>query len=394
MRGLVAAHIMATIEERTGLAMADMVDVFMGPSTGAIINSGLNVPHPHYPDRPRFKARHMVRFYERQGIKIFTTDKYRKFRSFIHDFNNRTMRLSQLNWLMKHGHYDPTNLHRALRNMYGKLSLQDTLCSLVIPTYNIDGQQMNLAKERDDTDETPVRTTNNMVDGGGHAVWLKNLKFPHIRKSQAAPSVSLVDAVMASTAAPTFFPCHHFQVKPDNDSSMISYSGIDGSIFDNPCISYLGALRPHIKDDTEVIMIILGTGYTHRSFKHEDWNRFGSLGVVDPVNDFPLINIFFHASESALMDAFAKEVGDHLYVFNRTMLASDDPMSTPNEQIDDASPDNLEKLHNFANLIMDENKSRLDDLCQLLSSNYDDKRNPKTGKKNKSKRSLFSFLRE
>ena len=97
MRGLIPAHIMTAIEEKTGLAMADMVDVFCGPSTGAILNAALNIPDPEKPDRPRWKARHMVKFYEREGIKIFPPDRFRDFRGFIHDFSYSTMKIGQLN---------------------------------------------------------------------------------------------------------------------------------------------------------------------------------------------------------------------------------------------------------------------------------------------------------
>jgi patatin-like phospholipase/acyl hydrolase len=47
MRGLIPAHFMQRIEETTGLHMAEMVDIFMGPSTGSILNASLNVPHPY-----------------------------------------------------------------------------------------------------------------------------------------------------------------------------------------------------------------------------------------------------------------------------------------------------------------------------------------------------------
>ena len=116
MRGLVPAHIMATIEKRTGLAMTDMVDIFCGPSTGAILNAAMNIPHPHKPGCPKYKAKFMVRFYEQEGLKIFPPDKFRSFRSFIHDFNNRTMKIGQLNTLFEHGHYSRDHLKK--RFMY------------------------------------------------------------------------------------------------------------------------------------------------------------------------------------------------------------------------------------------------------------------------------------
>ena len=363
IRGLIAAHIMDRIEKTTGYPISDLVDVFAGPSTGAIINAALNVPDPHAPDKPKFKAKHIVRFYKRQGKVIFPMDKSRAFRGLIHDFNNRTMKISQLNWLLRHGHYDSRNLHNALKKLYGSTRLSDSLRSLIIPTYNIDGEQISLAEEKDDTADTPVRTKNNFIDEGGHALWLKNIHFDGAKRVRKPHDVSLLDCVMGSTAAPTFFPSHHFTAN-DSEGDKRFYTGIDGSIFDNPCISYLGALRPHLPDDKEVIFIAIGTGYTHRSITKEEWNSLGSLGVVDPVNDLPLISIFFHASESALLDSFASEIGHNLYVFNKTMLSSDTNM--PSTQIDDSSPENLEKMRIFADTIMDENAQELDDLCQLL----------------------------
>lgn len=370
MRGLIPAHFMAKIEETTGLRMADMVDVFAGPSTGAILNAALNIPHPHHPERPKFRARHMVRFYEREGIKIFPPDRFRDFRALIHDFNNRTMKIGQLNRLFRYGHYSTANLGTALERLYGKHKLADTLSSLVIPVYNIDGEQLQIAEEAGESDETPVRTQNNFIDEGGHAVWLKNMKLNGMR----APDVTLYDAVLASTAAPTYFPCHHFAVNYSDKRGKVAYSGIDGSIFDNPCVSYHGAVRQHIPDDTRTIMIVLGTGYTLRSIKKEDWNRYGGLGVVDPVNDLPLINILFHASESALVEGMMQELGSDLFVFNKSIISRPGKSQMPNTQIDDASPENLKKLRFFAEEIMEENQKHFDRLCHLLVSNYESRR--------------------
>lgn len=369
MRGLVPAHFMSRIEEKTGLQMAQMADIFAGPSTGAILNAALTRRHPTEPGRPLYRARHLVKFYEHKGIKIFPPDQFRDFRGIMHDFNNRTLKLSQLNWLFRHGHYDPANLGKALKALYGDAKLSESLRSLIIPAYNIDGEQLEVVEEKDETGDTPARTVNNFIDEGGHAVWLKNIRHDYPPGMAArTPDVMLYDAVMASCAAPTYFPCHHFTARyPDRRGNM-SYSAIDGVIFDNPCISYLGAIRRHIPEDCKLTMIILGTGYTNRSIKKEDWNRYGSLGVVDPVNDLPLINIFFHASESALMDSFAEEMGENLFVFNKSMLSGG---NCPSTQIDDASPENLKKLSHFADEIFEENQAAFDAVCHLLATRRD-----------------------
>jgi len=364
MRGLIPAHFMAEIEKVTGYHITELIDVFTGPSTGAILNAALNVPSAEDPSKPRFKSHHMVKFYEREGIKIFPPDKYRGFRGLIHDFNNRTMKISQLRNLFRHGYYDPRNLANALHAMYGEVKLSQTLKSLIIPFYNLDGEQLEILEEDDESDEAPVHTKNNFVDEGGYAVWLKNIKFGH--NPPPTPDVSLFDAVLASTAAPTYFPCHHLMVEYPDARGRTFYSGIDGSIFDNPCVSYHGAIRQHLSDDVNVIMILLGTGHTLRSFKKEDWNRYGGLGIVDPMNDLPLINILFHASETALVESFWQELGEDLYVFNKSMLVDVDPEIQPNTQIDDANPENLKKLEHFFRATLEENQKSFDALCQIL----------------------------
>jgi patatin-like phospholipase/acyl hydrolase len=359
MRGLVPAHIMSRMEDTTGLRMADMVDIFTGPSTGAILNAALNLPNPDHPTRPLYRARHLVRFYEREGLNIFPPDRSREFRGIIHDFNNRTLKIGQLNALFSHGHYDPYNLGRPLRALYGKARLSDTLRTLIVPIYNIDSAQTAMLSESG----APL------PDRGGHAVWLK-----HVRTGVPAdaerhtPDVSLYDAVMASCAAPTYFPCHHLEIRQPGAAVAQSISAIDGGLYDNPCISWMGAIRKHVPEGSKPVMIVLGTGYTNRSVKKEDWNRYGALGVVDPANDFPLINIFFHAPESALLDSFVAEMGNNIFEFNKSMYTS---RHRPAMAIDDASPENLQVLQKFHEEIIEDNRESFDELCHILVNNRD-----------------------
>lgn len=368
MRGLIPAHFMNRIEETTGLYMSDMIDIFMGPSTGSILNAALNIPSPHDPTKPKFRARHMVRFYEREGGHIFPRDSFRSLRSMIHDFNNRTIQIEQLGNLVRHGHYEQASLGRSLRALYGRNKISDSLKSLVIPVYNIEGT----ASYNNASPSRPHRG-NPFLNEGGHAMWLKNLKFDGCLNPSPCPEVDIFDAVMGSTAAPTYFPCHSFPIKKTPDSPTGSIAAIDGSIFDNPCISYMGALRPHLPPERPLIMIVLGTGYSNRSIRKDDWNRYGSLGVVDPNNDMPLINIFFHAPETALVDAFETEIGENLYVFNKSLVSGPFVDDYPNTDIDDASPENIRRLKNFFEMTVEENRKPFDELCEILVTNYEQK---------------------
>lgn len=364
MRGLVPARIMAAIEEKTGLGMAQMVDMFAGPSTGSILNAALSRPHRRRPGVPQYKARHMIRFYEREGENIFPYDRFREFRGLIHDFNNRTMKLGAISRLMRHGHYNERNLANALYALYGDAKLGDSLTSLVIPCYSLGGENAPIDAATPEDAHARYR--------GGAAVWLKNIRSPAYNPGNKKPlDVTLYDAVMASAAAPTYFPCHDFSAYDPNDGRWQTIHAIDGSIFDNPCISYHAAIKPHVPEGMQPVVLSIGTGITNRPYHKDEWNRFGALGVVDPVNDLPLINIFFHASESALVESFGQELGKNLYTFNRSLLADMPGEILPSVDIDDATPENMTRLGRFADIILEENAKKFDDICHLLVTNYD-----------------------
>ena len=160
---------------------------------------------------PKYRARHMVRFYEREGGRIFPPDSHRALRGMIHDLNNRTLGIRQLGSLMRHGHYDPSHLAGALKALYGDSMLENSLRSLIVPCYNIDGGQAELVK---DAPDAPAKAKSSATDMGGRAVWMKHIKNG-CPPGEAAktPRVLLRDAVMASCAAPTYFPCHSFDIR-------------------------------------------------------------------------------------------------------------------------------------------------------------------------------------
>jgi patatin-like phospholipase/acyl hydrolase len=387
LRGLIPAHIMTRIEKNTGLRMSEMVDIFCGPSTGAILNSALNLPHPDHPHRCKYRARHLVRFYEREGQNIFPQDRFRELRGLLHDFNNRLTKISQLESVFKHGHYNPKHLSKALRALYGSARLSDSLKSLIVPFYSLDG----MSTPGKYSDNAPTRAMQHYAREGGHAVWLRNMKLYNEKHNMnKTPDVLLHDAVMASCAAPTYFPCHYFPIGWPDERGVKEYAGIDGNIFDNPAVSYYGAIKKQLDPHQKLVMVGLGTGYTNRSINRDKWNKYGSLGVVDPVNDLPLINIFFHASESALSHSFVHEMGDDMHMFNRTILG-DDP-NNPSYQIDDGSPENLKKLRYFAESIMEEHADHLDHVCDILVNNRD-KKHTQTAAEDKDKKSIFSFFK-
>src|SRR5437016_1121497 len=68
-RGIIAAIILAAIEERTGKPISQLFDLIAGTSTGAILALGLTMPNSS--GQPNFSAEELCRLYEQQIPQIF-----------------------------------------------------------------------------------------------------------------------------------------------------------------------------------------------------------------------------------------------------------------------------------------------------------------------------------
>jgi patatin-like phospholipase/acyl hydrolase len=146
IRGLIPALVLAEIEQRTGRAMATMVDVIAGTSTGAIIACALAKPHA-------MPAARIAEIYEQDGPKIFDASLLRRIVT-VDGYVNEL--------------YSDKGLVESLRTHLGDAKLTDATTRTLITTYDLQGRsELLLRSDRDD--------------------------------------VSLVDAAHASSAAPTYF---------------------------------------------------------------------------------------------------------------------------------------------------------------------------------------------
>jgi uncharacterized protein len=150
IRGLIPALVLAEIEQRTGRAMATMVDVIAGTSTGAIIACALAKPHA-------MPAARIAEIYEQDGPKIFDASLLRRIVT-VDGYVNEL--------------YSDKGLVESLQAHLGDDRLNQTTTRTLITTYDLQGrQELLLRSDRDD--------------------------------------IRLVDAAHASSAAPTYFePLH------------------------------------------------------------------------------------------------------------------------------------------------------------------------------------------
>ena len=150
IRGLIPALVLAEIEQRTGRAMATMVDFIAGTSTGAIIACALAKPHA-------MPAARIAEIYEQDGPKIFDASLLRRIVTADGYINER---------------YSDRGLLQSLSTHLGEVRLSEATVRVLITTYDLQGRAALLL--RSDADD-----------------------------------IGMVDAAHASSAAPTYFePLH------------------------------------------------------------------------------------------------------------------------------------------------------------------------------------------
>ena len=155
IKGLYSALIVQHLEEQYG-PISEYFDMICGTSTGGLIAMALSAKKP---------SSEIVKFYVEKGPKIFTRN------CTISRFYRAIRQI--LLW----GKYSNKQLKKALEEMFGELTLGQAHTLLCIPSFNL---------------------TKGMP---------RVFKFPHKEgKFHMDKNIRMVDAALATSAAPTFFP--------------------------------------------------------------------------------------------------------------------------------------------------------------------------------------------
>lgn len=150
IKGLFSAAVLAALEEDMGISITDHFDLITGTSTGGIIAIGLAIG---------MKPREIVSFYVKDGPRIFSPSWWKRIRHL---------------WSAKHAN---APLRNALQNVLGDKRLGDCTKRLVVPSFNLDKNEVYL------------------------------FKTPHHKRLKRDWRVPLWKVAMATTAAPSYFAC-------------------------------------------------------------------------------------------------------------------------------------------------------------------------------------------
>lgn len=247
IRGIIPATVLTLLEEELGCKCAQVFDCMGGTSTGGILAVGLTTPDPANPNLPEHSAEEMLDIYLTKYNEIF-------YRPFFHKLTSM--------WGYLAPKYSHEGLRKLLKEELQNKTINSSVCDIVIPAYDL--------------------TTHS------------GFYFEYFRKSHYdEQNFSSLDVVLATTAAPTYFPSVPVA---DLYRSHFTHNLIDGGIIaNNPAEFILIECLKHVPmENRDIYILSIGTGIKPEDsisyYESKDWGLFEYLN--------PLIDNLFDASTS------------------------------------------------------------------------------------------------
>ncbi|QVL58222.1 MAG: patatin-like phospholipase family protein [Simkaniaceae bacterium] len=218
IRGVASLEILKNLEINTGASFHEDFEIFAGTSTGSIIAVTLAMGIP---------VQEMITNYIHLSSKVFGDET--TFSLFSPKYDQHTLKKNLLKIFASRGYTKETTL--------GELPKK-----IVIPTVCLDDPETN---------RWSMKVIENITAEG------KNIR--------------VIDAILESTAAPTYFPSYKHSVDGGIAAAAPSLT------------AYTYAYHPYNIHDQGVVLLSIGTGYIPRHIKgEEDW---GTAKWISPVSN-------------------------------------------------------------------------------------------------------------
>ncbi|WP_455714552.1 patatin-like phospholipase family protein [Anaerosporobacter sp.] len=252
IKGIVSALVLIELEDiikkysgTDTVYLVDYFDLIAGTSTGSILAALLLCPNDC--NRPKYTASDALNLYLTKGKSMFQTNPLHKIRT--------------LGGLMG-PKYKNKALTAELNSYFGNVKTADLLKPCLLTAYNM--------------------TTRDSLFFNS----LSSLKSED-------RNYNLADAVLASTAAPTFFPPSCTKTYNSCEDSLI-----DGGVFaNNPALcALIESLKlDETKDIRETMVLSVGNVRTSKSYEYNKVRHWGAINWA-----FPILDILMDASEQTV----------------------------------------------------------------------------------------------
>ncbi len=318
IRGLLPARVLAEIRRRlddAGIdgAFSSLFDLIAGSSTGALIALALSLRNDDGTER--FAAGEIIELYKRRGTELFPPS----FRSTLHTAVQA----------FRHK-YSAAPFERLLEELFGDATMRDAATNLLITSFDTEAMQPHCMKRRPPLGE-----------------WADDLNY-YMR-----------DAARASAAAPTYFAPAH--VSPVGKASM-KFSLIDGAVFaNNPAGLAFVESTKIFPDESEFLILSIGTGDPGQGFPYEEVHSWGYLEWVNPLKGFPIGAIMSAGQSEAVNHQLRRMKGVRYIRLNVSLGRCSAAM-------DDASERNIACLDAAAERMIAENDEEIEAVCRALAT--------------------------
>jgi patatin-like phospholipase/acyl hydrolase len=323
IRGLIPALVLRYVRDRLRERGAhhdlhQVFDLMAGTSSGGLIVAGLAAPAEDrlrpgkFLTSPANSIDDIVQIYMERGPEIFSRTVFRRLRSLVQAVHEK---------------YSSEPLRQVLEEALGNATLKDALCHLLVTSYDMENGTVFLFKHR------PERKDRTEGD----------LNF------------YLKDVAQATAAAPTYF--EPLRVSPINDSQT-RLCLVDGGVFAaNPTMCAYIEARKTFTSARRFVILSLGTGIVTKRYPYEEIKTWGYLEWINPGKGAPLSSVM-QRGQSECVDHQLNKLPGVDYIRINGFL------SEKHYEMDDASPENMVALQDYASRFIEENKEELERFCR------------------------------
>lgn len=310
VRGLIPLQVLAELERLTGKKTGELFDFMAGTSTGAI-NCAIMALADDAAGR-RFSAADIARDYVSNIRQMFSAPWYHKFLTVFGLFGP---------------HYLPEGKLKVLRSYFGEATLADLATNLLVPVY--------------DLVENALRIIRNWEPKG----------------NQHYTNYLLLDLIHGASNPPLLFLPQAFLV--GNKKKVFIDPGV---VINNPAeVILLNTWLMFPNKKLRIVQIANG-GDDGMQYRHAHMAEFGAYGLLQYLLNSPIISSKFSTD---LVLEYIKEAGE---AYLDVDFVSLDAKCDHKLASGDVSDENMAKVQQFAQQMLDENASRLADLAAALSA--------------------------
>jgi len=318
IRGIIPGLILEYIEDRTQKSISELFHMVAGTSTGGILACTLTAPVLE--GKPR-KCSEIVDLYRKRGKEIFS-------RSFWKGFGSLGGMVDEK--------YDAGNLEKVLVDYLGQTRLSDVSRDLMVTAYDLRSRKPYFFKS-----------------------W--KARGNHLKPNETGEERDfyLYEAARATSAAPTYFEPAEL-----NKTEQI-LPLVDGGVFaNNPTMCALASARKIYPNPSRYLIVSLGTGETQREIPYMEAKDWGLIQWARP-----LLYVLFDGVADAVHYQMSQEFTSRDYFRFQIDLSSDfDDENAPNDDMDDARPENIRKLEQVAQDLIRRQRKDLDRLVNQLNN--------------------------